>query len=350
MPQAIFYQGQWQPAIGTSLGAPELAGFFAHAAAYLIFIESAQGAVCGKGPNGHCAPIGQPGPTFYLGGTRPFYDVHDGSCNGGGVPGAVPVPTGYCTTFGYDKATGFGSANMLQLAWAINHSLSGHDDLRPIVTFQGPPANYWYGTDQNVTFTISGGTMGVAGFTAQWDHDPGDPVYTTPGAGDPFWDGPSVPFGTSGSLSLASAGTGCHIAFIRAWNNVGTVSVNGSYGPLCFGDPPSCAFGLSCPSQDDNPPDYTISCKQREDFYLHYPSGSQSFLGTGQTNTGASSLYAESVSACNTGTNNCMGYSIFVGVPQWCHSPIPPGPPHPHGNCKACIEAGGICGTNGCTF
>ena len=68
------------------------------------------------------------------------------------------------------------SANMLQLAWSINRWLHGPDDFRPNVTFQGPPTNAWYGTDQTVTFTIRGGTMGIAGYTARWDNDPGDPI------------------------------------------------------------------------------------------------------------------------------------------------------------------------------
>jgi subtilase family serine protease len=185
--QAVFYGG-FTSRGGTSIGAPELAGFFAHEASYLIFIEQTGGNCWANGRNGPCLPIGHPGPAFYLGGTRPFYDVRDGSCNGGG-----PGP-GYCTAPGYDLATGLGSANMLQLAWSINRSLSGPADFRPNVTFQGPPTNAWYGTDQSVTFTIRGGTMGVAGYTARWDNDPGDRIHSDAGCRRPIlgWTGCSV--------------------------------------------------------------------------------------------------------------------------------------------------------------
>ena len=345
--QEVFY-GQWRATVGTSLVAPELAGFFAHAASYLAFIEFvARAGTCGKGYNGHCVPIGHPGPAFYLSGSRPFYDVRDGSCNGGGVG------QGYCTTPGYDLATGPGSANMLQLAWAINQSLSGHDDFRPLVTFSGPPTHAWYGTDQTVTFIISGGTMGIAGFTAQWDRDPGEGTIPPPnvarGAGDPFWDGPSVPFGTNGSLSLAAAGPGCHTAFVRAWNNLGTSSETAAYGPLCSGAPPVCRFsGFFCLVHDDNPPDYTVKCDNTEDFYLVFPDGSQSFIRADTMFTGTSSLYGGDVQACDSGTNNCDRFSIFADAGKWCHSGQTG--PHPHVSCRACIEAGGMCGPSGCTF
>jgi hypothetical protein len=343
--QVLFY-GNWIPTGGTSVGAPELAGFFAQAASYLIFIDPPPGGHCHNTPDsGYCVPIGNPAPMFYLGGTRPFYDVHDGSCNGGGIG------QGYCTSQGYDLATGFGSANMLQLAWSVNRWLSAApDDFAPNIVFSGPPINSWYSTDQLVSFTITGGTMGTAGYTARWDSDPGDPVHSTPGAGDPFWDGPAVPFGSSGSLSLAAAGPGCHMAFVRAWNNLGTVSVSPPYGPVCFGAPPSCSISFSCLVNDDNPPQYTVQCGQPESFYLQFVDGTRQFLETSTTDTGISDLYNDFVVACDSGTNNCKGFSIFVSPAQWCRPQGPPPPHHPP-SCRACVEGGGICRPpNGCVF
>ncbi len=343
-PQAVFHLGQWTSGVGTSLVAPELAGFFAQAASYLMFIDPGQTSCHNTPYSGWCVPIGNPAPMFYLGGTRPFYDVNDGSCNGGG-----PGP-GFCTKPGYDLATGVGSANMLQLAWSLSRYLSSPtEDFAPNVAFSGPGTNTWYSTDQTVNFTITGGTMGIAGYTAQWDNDPGDPVHSTPGSGDPFWDGPAVPFGTSGTLSLAAAGPGCHTAFVRAWNNLGTVSVSPPYGPICFGAPPSCTESLSCLVHDDNPPEYTVQCAHPESFFEKFQDGTQVPLGTSTSVTGETDLYNDAVLACDPGTNNCAGFSISVTQAQWCHSPGPPPPPKPP-NCKACIAAGGRCTPKGCVI
>ena len=78
---------------------------------------------------------------------------------------------------GYDLATGLGSVNMLQLAWAINFNAAG-DFGPPSVEFTGPPVNTWYNTDQDVNmgfFDTSGSprpAIGVAGFSLAWDKDP----------------------------------------------------------------------------------------------------------------------------------------------------------------------------------
>jgi hypothetical protein len=230
------------------------------------------------------------------------------------------------------------------------------DDFAPNVVISGPPTNSWYGTDQLVTFTITGGTMGIAGYTAQWDHDPGagytppnDPALLTSRTGDPFWDGPAVPFGTSGSLSLKAAGPGCHTAFVRAWNNLGSVSISPPYGPICFGEPPKCSISFSCLVNDDNPPEYTVQCEHPESFYLQWEDGFQQSLGTNTTVTGTSDLYNDVVLACDSGTNNCARFSIFVSQAQWCR-PLNPPTPHKPPNCRACIEAGGTCGPNGCAI
>ena len=134
--QVFRYLGTWQFDIhGTSVAAPELAGFFAQANSYLAFI-GLTGNICGPFHTAPCGPIGQPGQALYAAATtapqNPYYDVKDGSCNGGG-----PV-TGDCTSPGYDKATGWGSANMLQLAWAINYFHNAPGTTPPVIAMQGP--------------------------------------------------------------------------------------------------------------------------------------------------------------------------------------------------------------------
>jgi hypothetical protein len=76
---------------------------------------------------------------------------------------------------------------------------------------------------------------GVSGWTAKWDADPGDPTsHAHPGSGDSFYSGPaSIHGSTSGSTSLASAGSGCHTLYVRAWDNIGESAVS-AYGPVCY--------------------------------------------------------------------------------------------------------------------
>jgi hypothetical protein len=153
------------------------------------------------------------------------------------------VGTGYCASTGYDLATGWGSANMLQLAWAINwRTLS--DDGRPDVAFSGPSPHKWYRTDQTVGITIAdtgGGfpASGVAGFSDAWDADPGDPVSeATPGSGNSFYDGPQHVNVSSGTLDLAAGGQGCHTVNVEAWDNMGFQSGDVTDGPLCYDSVP----------------------------------------------------------------------------------------------------------------
>jgi hypothetical protein len=348
-PQVIYYLGGWTTTRGTSIVAPELAGFTAQAASYLAYLELA-GQTCRNGPTVHCVPVGHLGPAIYAEGSgRAFYPGSPG-CNGGGVG------QGFCTAPGYNLAVGWGSANMLQLAWTLNRWIGAAPGPHtgPQIAWQGPPTAQWYATDQIVSFQISGGTLGIAGYTAQWDQDPGDPVHTTPGAGDPYWDGPKVVGNTSGSFSLAAAGVGCHTAFVRAWDNEGFVSTQAtSYGPICFGAPPNCSIAFQCVVSDNNPPAFTVSCASQEDFYETFSDGSQTSLGTLTSYSGTSSLYGNDILACTQGTNNCIGFSIFVSISQWCKpsGPLGPSGPHPPSNCRACIEAGGYCGPNNrCQF
>ena len=349
-PQVAYYLGSWNKVTGTSIGAPELAGFFAQANSYLAFI-GLRGNICGHAHNAPCGPIGNPGPQLYFAlnaaAHNPYYDVRDGSCNGGG-PGA-----GYCTAAGYDQATGLGSANLLQLAWAINFYANSPGATPPKVMFVGPPKDAWYPTDQEIKFTIAGATMGVAGYTAQWDKDPGDPSsHASPGSGDPFWDGPAVPLATSGSLHLASAGRGCHTAFVRAWDNLGNVA-SGSYGPVCFGVLPVCTPSYPCAAPVYAPPGFVLDCPHITDFYYQAvgerrpPTPGEKPIETGVEYVGTTSLYDDHVFACTPGSSACVGFSTFKSQADWCGpAPPPPRPPPPGSCCRSCVEAGGYCTPN----
>jgi hypothetical protein len=113
---------------GTSIAAPELAGFFAQENAYLLYIGAGIGNNCyGSSP---CAPLGQPNQAIYYEGFNapyaahyPFYDILEG-CNSNDVTAANGV--GYfCAGTGYDLVTGWGSVNMLHLAWLFNTWAAG---------------------------------------------------------------------------------------------------------------------------------------------------------------------------------------------------------------------------------
>jgi kumamolisin len=231
-PQNLYYEGALSGNGGTSIVAPELAGFFAQEDSYLL----AEGNICGSGSSA-CAPLGNANYPIYESGIDgaphdPFYDITSG-CNSNNVG------TGYCAGTGYDLATGWGSANMLQLAWAINwHTLA--DDGRPGVTFTGPATDVWYRTDQTIGINVAdtgGGfpASGVAGFSDAWNVDPGDPTSeATPGSGNSFYSGPEFPNATSGSLDLAAEGQGCNTVEVESWDNMGLQSGLATDGPLCY--------------------------------------------------------------------------------------------------------------------
>jgi hypothetical protein len=231
-PQNIYFGGSLSGNGGTSIVAPELAGFFAQEDSYLL----SEGDICGSGSSA-CAPFGNANFPLYETGINgaphnPFYDITSG-CNSNNVG------TGYCAGTGYDLATGWGSANMLQLAWAFNWHLLA-DDGRPVVTFSGPVANHWYNTDQTVGISVAdtgGGfpASGVAGFSDAWNTDPGDPSgEATPGAGNSFYNGPEFKNATSGGLDLAAEGQGCHTVNVESWDNMGLQSGDATDGPLCY--------------------------------------------------------------------------------------------------------------------
>jgi hypothetical protein len=242
--QTIFEGGSIDFAAGTSIVAPELAGFFAQENAYLLFLQT-QGVPCFG--NQACAPIGN--ANFYIYAEQqhapgyaphyPFYDITNG-CNSNDVNISDPSSF-YCATPGYDLATGLGSANMLQLAWAINYNAAG-DFGPPSVKFSGPPVNKWYKTNEQVNMSFFDTTAsprpatGVAGFSLAWDKDPAPESFSksTPGSNDAFYTGPQFPNQNRGVLILSSAGQGCHTAHAKAWDNTGTSSDLLSYGPICY--------------------------------------------------------------------------------------------------------------------
>ena len=222
--QNYFYNGFLSGVAGTSIATPELAGFTAQAEAY----QQADG----YGAFGNYAASLWYGAqhSYYL--HNPFYDVTSG-CNypSGG--------SGYCAVTGYDLVTGWGSVNMLQLAWMLNWYYFS-DDGPPVVNFSGPSVNTWYNSNQQVSWTVSdtggsGTPSGVAGFTQGWDGVPADPTSEpSPGSGNSFYSGPQFPNATSGWLDFNTSGEGCHTVNVMAWDNMGWSSGDQTYGPVCY--------------------------------------------------------------------------------------------------------------------
>jgi hypothetical protein len=256
-PQNFYFQGTLSPVGGTSIVAPEVAGFFAQANAYMLYVGLFTGGCAGGEP---CAPIGNGNWYLYYFGLNPdfaphypFYDITSG-CNLNDITIAYHLNV-FCAAKGRDQVTGWGSFNFLQLAWAINFFQVG-DFGPPIVNFTGPALNKWYNGNQIVSWTIydtaSTGReiTGVAGFSQAWDTDPGgDPCCEAiPGAGNSFYSGPQFPNQTSGCLDLAGAacsggsGQGWHTVNVRAWDNTGYNSYY-HYGPIGFDTVPPHTTG-----------------------------------------------------------------------------------------------------------
>ncbi|MGA3082987.1 MAG: protease pro-enzyme activation domain-containing protein, partial [Terracidiphilus sp.] len=240
--------GGWQDEGGTSIVAPELAGFFAQENTYLNYI----GNICGSGGASACTPVGLASPFIYENGAGnthhdPFYDMLSG-CNDNDITVADDLFY-FCAAKGFDLVTGWGSANMLQLGWGINWQLIPAYS-QPAITFNDKPTtNTWYNTDQEVSWTVtdglsqgSGTPSGVAGFTQGWDSIPADP-YSEPhsGEGNSFYSGPEYSFGTQGCLSFNGGfgcsgnggAQGCHTVQVEGWDNQGGTAY-GSYGPICY--------------------------------------------------------------------------------------------------------------------
>jgi hypothetical protein len=248
-PQNFYFNGTLSGNGGTSIVAPEVAGFFAQANAYMLYVGNLTGG-CSGAP---CAPVGNGDWYLYFFGLQPqlaphypFYDITSG-CNNNDVTIADHLSF-FCAGPGRDEVTGWGSFNFLQLAWAINFDLAG-DFGTPSIDFTGPALNKWYNTNRTVSWTISDTTgnekapTGVAGFSEAWDTQPGggDPSsQTTPGTGNTFYSGPQFPNKTSGCLDLAGtpacsvgSGQGWHTVDVRAWDNTG-IPAHSTYGPIGY--------------------------------------------------------------------------------------------------------------------
>ncbi len=249
-PQNLYYQGGWWSVGGTSIATPELAGFFAQENAYLLYVQSLVGNTCGSSLSKPCAPVGQANPSLYSEGRHPsaphypFYDITSG-CNSNDITQQHGL-TYYCAGAGYDLVTGWGSANMLQLAWMFNYFLAG-DQAGPAATFSGPVTNHWYNTDQTVSWSLADTSgnghqpIGVAGSSQAWDADPGDPSREAmPGSGSNYY-GPQS-YGASGSAGgLSMLSQGCHTDYVRAWDNAGNSALS-SYGPAVLRFRPSLKY------------------------------------------------------------------------------------------------------------
>jgi hypothetical protein len=240
--QDTYFNGGWISTNGTSIATPELAGFFAQENAYLLSL----GNICGGNNNSPCAPLGNPNYAIYNQGNHPngahvpFYDITSG-CNSNDITVANKL-TAYCAKTGFDQVTGWGSANMLQLAWAINWETLPANGI-PYTSFSGPATGKWINTSQNVNFTIQdyagttgGKPTGIAGYTAGWDSIPADPsTEATPAANistaNSFYSGPQVANVRTGSSSLQQ---GCHTLHVRGWNNMGWTTGDSTYGSVCF--------------------------------------------------------------------------------------------------------------------
>lgn len=245
-PQYLYWNGQWYDSGGTSIASPEMAGFLAQENAYLLYIQSLVGTTCGPSLSAPCSPMGEANPYLYSEGLGPsaphypFYDITSG-CNNNDITQRYGLQY-FCAGAWYDRVTGWGSANMLQLAWTINSFLAG-DGAGPTASITGPPINQWYNTDQSISWTLTDNSgnghrpNGPAGASLAWDSDPGDPYsQPTPGGGNSYY-GPQF-YGASGSGGgLANLSVGCHYAYVRGWDNAGNSALS-TYGPLCFDNIP----------------------------------------------------------------------------------------------------------------
>ena len=250
--------GGWIGVGGTSIVAPELAGFFAQQNAYGLVL----GSVCGTAGTAPCAPLGNAnyllynysgsGPTSYH---YPFYDITSG-CNTNDITAFYGLGY-YCAGAGFDEVTGWGSMNALQLAWAINWENAYTSGGGPTVDMYGPATGTWYNTNQEVYWYVydtgSGPPTGLAGFTQGWDSIPSDPrSEATPGTGNSFYSGPQYANATDGCLYLTSGGAcaggvsqGWHYAYVEAWNNMG-IPTTQYYGPIGYDTvPPLTTASLS---------------------------------------------------------------------------------------------------------
>lgn len=319
-PQNVYYNGNWYADGGTSIAAPEMSGFIAQENAYLLYLQSLIGNTCGSSGSAPCAPVGNVNPLIYSEGVQqsaphyPFYDITQG-CNNNDITEKYHLQY-FCAAPGYDRATGWGSANMFQFAWMINYALAG-DGLGPSIALTGPPTYHWYNTDQTVNWSMTDQSgnghrpIGVAGFSQAWDADPGDSgSEPTPGTGSNFYG--LQAYGASGSANgLSNLSQGCHNAFVRGWDNGGNSTLT-AYGPLCF----------------DNIPPYTqITLSGNQQQYQHYIGPVQvSLVATDNASGVAVTYYSIDFGAYQTysspfysylpGDHCVEGYSVDVAGNQ----------------------------------
>ena len=332
----IYYNGAWEHPGGTSVVAPMLAGFFAQANAYLLSI----GSICGTGTTA-CAPMGNANYPIYAEGLHPnaahspFYDVTVG-CNNNYITQTDNLNY-FCAGPGYDEATGWGSANMLQLSWAINKENIPATGA-PYITWSGPATNTWYNTNQTVNWTVvdyqpAGGTpgTGIAGGTQGWDSIPTDPASEPQGgSGNSFYSGPQFPNGAAGCLSFVAGACpggvsqGCHTAFARGWNNQGssTAGQSGfpeSYGKLCYDSvPPTLSVVLNPASPTGKAGWYTgpvsITMSATDPGGSNASGLSQIYYGIGAggcltTSTGGCSTYSSQIKLTSQQNSAVIAFS-----------------------------------------
>ena len=319
--QVVYYNGGVSNWEGTSIAAPEMAGFFAQENAYLLAIGNA----CGSGTSA-CAPLGNPNYSLYgsllqsSAAHYPFYDILSG-CNSNDITAEYGL-TPYCAGPGYDLATGWGSANMLQLAWGINWSVAATAS-GPSVSFTGPATGTWYNTNQIVSWSVIDNVSnsayaptGIAGFTQGWDSIPADPRSEPyQGSGNSFYSGPQFPNSTSGCLSLTGAGCdggvaqGCHTANVEAWNNMGVRSGDATYGPICYDTTPPVTTATLTPLGTLNGTAYVGAVQitlSASDNLSGVASVRYSLDGSGF------STYPGPVTVSTAGTHTLLYYSVDV--------------------------------------
>ena len=107
-----------------------VAGFFAQANAYLTSIGSGNTMI---GPGGPKIYYFAHNPTYAS--HIPFYDMTSG-CNNNDITAEFGL-TSFCAVPGYDRVTGWGSFNALQMSWAMN-SWFWAISLRPALTSAVP--------------------------------------------------------------------------------------------------------------------------------------------------------------------------------------------------------------------
>ena len=322
--QNFFFNKSLQGVGGTSIASPEMAGFFAQEGAYLEYLDTVTGHACGPVAL-PCALIGNGNQYLYYFGLYPtfaahypFYDITSG-CNSNDW---APPAKYYCAGPGYDSVTGWGSANMLQLAWAINTYIAA-DNEAPSVSFAGSPTiNTWYTTPQVVGWSITGTSTngavrnGVAGYTFAWDSGllPDSFSEATGGApNDSFYTGPASPNGLAGSVPLDSSHEGCHFAHVRAWDNAGVTSDN-PYGPVCYDDePPS----VTCGTADGlwHASNVSIHCTAFDPIPgsgLAVPADASFYLTTSVSGTETNNAPTNSLSVCDV-AGNCATAGPVTG-------------------------------------